>query len=80
VEALNDHGVSSAQVRVYRGYSGWGPGQMDHELRGPGWLVVDAMEHDPFVDEPWTLWRRVLARQRGDLAWMANFPDDLSAN
>jgi putative transcriptional regulator len=67
-------------IRVYRGYSGWGPGQLDHELTRPGWLVVDAAERDPFVDEPWELWRAVLRRQRGDLAWLARFPEDLTAN
>lgn len=80
VEALAERGVSSARVRVYRGYSGWGPGQLDHELRRPGWLVVSARAEDPFAPEPWELWRSVLRRQRGDLAWLARFPDDLSTN
>lgn len=80
VESLEERGATDARVRVYRGYSGWGPGQLDHELRRPGWVVVDAAPDDPFEQEPWNLWRSVLARQRGDLAWMAQFPDDPSMN
>ena len=80
VEALEAHGLTDVQLRVFRGYSGWGPGQLDHELRRPGWLVVPAQAGDAFDDEPWTLWRRVLARQRDATRWLAHFPDDLSAN
>jgi hypothetical protein len=29
---------------------------------------------------PEDLWRRVLRRQRGRVAWLANAPDDLSMN
>ena len=41
-------------------------------------------EHTPLAGlldaEPETLWRRVLRRQTGRLAWLAEVPDDLSAN
>src|SRR4029078_13589382 len=29
-------------VRVFVGYAGWGPGQLDTELARDDWLVVDA--------------------------------------
>jgi putative transcriptional regulator len=80
VDSLAERGVHRARLRVYRGYSGWGPGQLDHELRRPGWLPVRARAEDAFVAEPSALWRAVLARQRGTAAWLATFPDDLSAN
>lgn len=68
------------QTRVFRGYSGWAPGQLDQELTRPGWIVVDLHASDVFTEEPWNLWRSVLARQRGTAAWLAHFPDDLAAN
>lgn len=80
VDTLSDHGFDDVPIRVYQGYTGWGPGQLDHELRRPGWLVVDAQPNDPFVDDPWELWRTVLGRQNGPTAWLAGFPDDLAAN
>lgn len=79
-DELDAWGLSAADVRVFRGYSGWGPGQLDHELSRPGWLVVDAEIADVFTRRPGDLWRRVLARQRAPIAWLAQFPDDLSAN
>jgi len=67
-------------VRVFNGYSGWGPSQLDGELAAGAWIVVDALDGDLLDAEPETLWRRVLRRQTGRLAWLAEVPDDLSAN
>lgn len=67
-------------VRVFRGYAGWGPGQLEGEIEAGAWLVVDAEPDDVFDSEPDDLWRSVLRRQGGRLAWLASAPDDLSAN
>ncbi len=68
------------QLRIFRGYSGWGPWQLDAELEAGAWIVLDATPDDPFSREPDALWRAVLRRQGGRLAWVATAPDDLSAN
>jgi putative transcriptional regulator len=67
-------------LRVFSGYSGWGPGQLDGEIASGAWIVADANDNDLVDPTPDTLWRRVLARQTGRLAWLASVPDDLSAN
>jgi putative transcriptional regulator len=67
-------------VRVFRGYAGWGPTQLDAEIDAGAWLVLDADPDDVFTDHPAELWRTVLRRQGGRLAWLASAPDDLSAN
>jgi putative transcriptional regulator len=61
-------------VRVFAGYSGWGPGQLDRELDHGGWFVVDAWPDDLLTPDPAGLWRSVLRRQGGDLAVSANYP------
>jgi len=68
------------EVRVFRGYAGWGPGQLDGEIDQGAWLVLDAHASDVFSNAPDELWRNVLRRQPGRLAWLANAPDDLSSN
>jgi putative transcriptional regulator len=73
-------GISLDAVRIFRGYAGWGAGQLDDELAEGAWIVVDSMTGDPFSDEPVDLWRRVLRRQGGRLAWLANCPDDITTN
>ncbi len=68
------------RVRMFRGYAGWGAGQLDEELAAGAWMVFDANRDDVFNEAPEDLWRRVLRRQRGRVAWLANAPDDLSMN
>ena len=67
-------------LRVFRGYSGWGPGQLEDEIEAGAWLVLDPDPGDLFTADPSDLWRQVLRRQPGRLAWFAEAPDDLSAN
>jgi putative transcriptional regulator len=67
-------------VRLYAGYSGWGPGQLEDELAEDAWIVVDADRDDPFVPDGDTLWQRILARQGGHLARLSLFPRDPSLN
>ena len=69
-----------AGVRVFRGYAGWGPGQLESEIEAGAWLVLDSEPGDVFCDEPGELWRIVLRRQPGRLSWLATAPDDLSWN
>ncbi len=68
------------RVRIFRGYAGWGGGQLDDELDLGAWIVLPVVVDDLFTESPTQLWRSVLRRQGGRLAWIANAPDDLSAN
>ena len=72
--------VGVDQVRVVTGYAGWSPGQLEGELDADAWLVADAEPGDALCAEPEGLWRAVLRRQGGTVAWLANFPDDPSLN
>lgn len=79
---LNDPAghLSVRRLRVFRGYAGWSAGQLEGELLAGAWIVVAADPDDIFSAEPSELWRTVLRRQGGNLAWLANAPDDLSMN
>jgi putative transcriptional regulator len=69
-----------ASLRVYAGYAGWGPGQLQAEIDEGAWYVVPAEPADAFFAEPERLWPAVLRRQGGDMAFMATFPDDPDQN
>jgi putative transcriptional regulator len=66
-----DLGGPLESLRVFVGYAGWAPGQLESELSEGGWFVVDLARDDPFVTAPEHLWRDVLRRQRGRLAVFA---------
>ena len=67
-------------LRIFAGYAGWSGGQLEGELDLGGWYVVDAEDDDVFTERPGTLWRDVLARQRGSLRAVAHHPEDPSVN
>lgn len=69
-----------AGSRIFLGYAGWGPGQLEDEVAEGSWLVVPAAAGDVIAEDPETLWERVLRRQGGWLAVAAAFPDDPRAN
>jgi len=63
-------------LRVFAGHSGWGGGQLEEEIAAGGWYVLASATEDVLTDDPATLWQRVLRRQGGKLAVVANFPPD----
>ena len=67
-------------LRVFVGYAGWGPGQLEAELAEQAWFVVPTRASDPFCHRPEDLWRDVLRRQRGRVAMFANYPADPESN
>lgn len=71
---------SVAGLRIFAGYAGWSGGQLEGEIDEGAWFVLDAEPRDPFSDRPDRLWRDVLRRQRGDLAFVAMYPDDIAQN
>ncbi len=75
-----DVGIAIDELRVFVGYAGWGPGQLEGELEQHAWFVVDLARADPFAVAPGRLWQHVLRRQRGRLAMFAHFPDDITVN
>jgi putative transcriptional regulator len=67
-------------LRVYAGYAGWSPGQLEGEIDEGAWFVLPAEPGDVFAADPEQLWRAVLRRQEGDLAFLATYPDDPGLN
>lgn len=67
-------------LRVFAGYAGWGPEQLEGEIAEGAWLVVDAEDGDLISPLPEELWREVLRRQDDDVRFWATFPDDPSTN
>jgi putative transcriptional regulator len=81
VERLVEADVDGVDgLRLFSGYSGWGPGQLDGELAAGVWQVVDAGPDDVLCADPGTLWRSILRRQGGRSASLGLFPDDPSVN
>jgi len=67
-------------LRVFVGYAGWSPGQLEGEIEDGSWYVVDRLPLDCFTPEPDRLWSVVLRRQPWPLSAVAVCPLDPSMN
>ena len=80
VAFVQDPEVPALRGRVFVGYAGWSPGQIEAELDEESWIVVPAEPDDVFSDDPDELWSSVLRRQGGPLALLSSMPPDPSLN
>ncbi len=77
---LSDLAAVVRRGRLYAGYSGWGPGQLEAELELDSWIVEPPLPAELFPDDPATLWSGVLDRKGGQYALIARMPEDPSMN
>jgi putative transcriptional regulator len=62
LEALIRSGAGPDRFRVYVGYAGWGPGQLERETLHGSWHVFRADPAIVFDSDPETLWQRQVRR------------------
>ena len=68
------------EMRFYAGYSGWGAGQLEDELKQKSWLIAEIKPEHMFDAEPDELWKKILKDMGGDYSILSNFPEDPSFN
>ncbi|MGH2733354.1 MAG: YqgE/AlgH family protein [Actinomycetota bacterium] len=68
------------QVRIFAGYAGWGPGQLEAELAESSWITEPAGADDVFTERPEELWSSILKRKGGRYRTLALMPFDPSTN
>ncbi len=66
--------------RVYAGYSGWAPGQLEAEIELDSWIIEPPLPAELFPDDPEELWSAVLERKGGQFRLIARMPEDPSQN
>lgn len=67
-------------MRVFAGYAGWASEQLVEEISAGAWFCVESTPGDAFSPDPAQLWRSVLRRQSGSLAFASTYPDDPVTN
>jgi len=79
-EVPADARASIVRARVFAGYAGWGPGQLEGELEIDSWILEPALEEDVFTDVPELLWSRVLRRKGPEYELLSRMPFDPNMN
>jgi putative transcriptional regulator len=69
------------KVKLFAGYAGWSPGQLEMEMKRKSWLTFPASLELVFETPPDQLWPKILKSKGG---WknklLSQMPDDLSLN
>jgi putative transcriptional regulator len=55
-------GTAASAFRVYLGYAGWGPGQLEREVETGSWHILKADPNLVFDADPESVWMRLLRR------------------
>lgn len=79
---LDDPAVHAevTRARVFAGYAGWTPGQLELELETTDWLVEPATADDLFAGPETDLWAEVVRRKGGSYRLVATMPFDPTLN
>ena len=83
LESLVDIGDSfsvTRKVKMFAGYAGWSPGQLEDEMKRDAWLTHPASLELVFDANPRDLWRLVLRKKGWKYKLLSQFPEDLSLN
>ena len=68
------------RARLFAGYAGWGPGQLEAEVEEGSWFLEPARPDDVFTVEPGALWSNVLRRKGPAYELVSLMPADPSLN
>jgi putative transcriptional regulator len=71
---------ATRRARVFAGYAGWGPGQLEAELEESSWLVESSAGPELFPEPEDDLWGGVLRDKGGAYRVVALMPEDPSVN
>lgn len=77
LQRMIDKGETGKRFRVYAGYAGWGPRQLDAEVALGGWHVMPADGESIFEKEPSQIWPELIRRR--SLKWIRDWNAPLFA-
>ena len=77
---LADSFSPARKMRVFAGYSGWSPGQLESEMKRSAWLTHPATLELVFDTDPTLLWKTILYQKGWKERLLADAPDDVSRN
>lgn len=80
VTAIIEQRISVADIKVFSGYSGWAPQQLEQEIRRKMWTAVDVYQLDYTLPNDHGLWKSIMQNLGGEYLLWANAPEDVSMN
>ena len=70
----------SQKIKLFAGYAGWSPGQLEDEMKRGAWLTHPASLELVFQTNPDELWSSILGKKGIKYKLLAQMPEDPSLN
>ena len=84
LENLNDYIIinpdADKQLKLFVGYSGWSPGQLENELQEGAWLIADVPGNVIFNTEPADVWKESILTLGEEYRFLTGMPIDPNMN
>jgi len=80
VSLIKEGKLKASDIRFYIGYSGWGEGQLENELKEKSWITSEATKQLVFHKQAGMIWKDALKHLGGEYAQMTNYPIDPQLN
>jgi len=68
------------KIKMFAGYAGWSPGQLEDEMKRKAWLTHPASLELVFETDPKNLWQSILRQKGWKYKLLSQMPEDLSMN
>ena len=68
------------KIKMFAGYAGWSPGQLEDEMKRKAWLTHPASLELVFETDPKDLWQNILRQKGWKYKLLSQMPEDLSMN
>ena len=77
---LGESFSATRKVKMFAGYAGWSPGQLEDEMKRKAWLTHPASLELVFETDPAKLWQMILRQKGWRYKLLSQMPEDLSLN
>lgn len=68
------------KMKLFAGYAGWSPGQLEDEMKRQAWITHPATIDLVFDTDPDTLWQMIMRQKGLKYRLIAEMPEDVSLN
>ncbi len=75
LKGLKSGELNPDEVKLFLGYSGWAPQQLDYEMEEESWFVAPAYPEQIFEWSAGSLWKNVLKSMGTKYEIISNFPE-----
>ena len=80
VSSIIEGSTNIENIKVFSGYSGWSPLQLEGEIQRKMWTIVDVYNLDYTLPNDQNLWKKIMQNLGGEFLLWANSPEDVSMN